>query len=48
MFIIDTPTITYRTGSSMAIANVGFNYVTLGDSNNQEDLYNSGIVEEAD
>lgn len=48
VFIIDTPTITYKTGSSMAIANVGFNYVTLGDPNNQTDLYNSGIVEEAD
>lgn len=48
MMVVDTPTITYKTGSGMALANVGFNYVTLGDSNNQTDLYNSGIVEEAD
>lgn len=47
MMVVDTPTITYKTGSGMALANVGFNYVTLGDSNNQTDLYNSGIVEEA-
>lgn len=48
MMVVDTPTITYKTGSGMALANVGFNYVTLGDSNNQTDLYNAGIVEEAD
>lgn len=48
MMVIDMPTISYKTGSGMALADVGFNYVTLGDSNNQTDLYNSGIVEEAD
>lgn len=47
MMVVDTPTITYKTGSGMALVDVGFNYVTFGDSNNQTDLYNSGIVEEA-
>ena len=45
--VTGSPQVTYKTGSGMALANVGFNYVTLGDSNNQTDLYNSGIVEEA-
>ena len=47
MMVVDAPTITYKSGSGMALADVGFNYVTLGDSNNQTDLYNAGIVEEA-
>lgn len=47
MVVVDTPTISYKSGSSMGIADVSFNYVTLGDSNNQEDLYNSGIIQEA-
>ena len=48
MIVVDTPSITYKSGSGMALANVGFNYVTLGDPNNQTDLYNAGVVEEAD
>ena len=47
MVVVDTPSITYKSGSSMGIADVGFNYVTLGDPNNQTDLYNSGIIQEA-
>lgn len=46
MVVIDTPSINYKSGSGMILADVGFNYVTLGDPNNQNDLYNSGIVEE--
>lgn len=46
--VIDTPTITYKTGSGMALTDVGFNYVSLGDPNSQTDLYNAGMVEEAD
>lgn len=48
VFIVDSPSINYKSGSSMAIADVTFNYVTLGDPNNQTDLYNAGVVEEAD
>ena len=47
VFIVDSPGITYKSGSGMAIADVSFNYVTLGDPNNQTDLYNAGVVEEA-
>lgn len=47
MMVVDTPSITYKSGSGMAIADVGFNYVTLGDPNDQTDLYNSGIIQEA-
>lgn len=48
VMVIDTPTITYKTGSGMTMTDVGFSYVTLGDPNNQTDLYNAGVVEEAD
>lgn len=47
MVVIDSPGISYKSGSGMGIADVTFNYVTLGDPNNQIDLYNSGIIEEA-
>lgn len=47
VFIVDSPGINYKSNSGMAIADVSFNYVTLGDSNNQNDLYNAGIIEEA-
>ena len=47
MVVIDSPGINYKSGSGMGIADVTFNYVTLGDPNDQTDLYNSGIIEEA-
>lgn len=47
MVVIDSPGITYKSGSGMGIADVTFNYVTLGNPNDQTDLYNSGIIEEA-
>ena len=47
MMVIDSPSISYKSGSGMAIADVGFNYVTLGDPNNQTDLYNAGMAEGA-
>lgn len=46
MVVIDSPTVSYLTGSSMGIASVGFNYVTLGDPNDQDDLYNAGMIEQ--
>ena len=48
MMVVDTPTISYKSGSGMALTDVGFNYVSIGDPNNQQDLYNTGMVEEAD
>lgn len=47
MMVIDSPGITYKSGSGMGIADVTFNYVTLGNPNDQTDLYNSGIIQEA-
>lgn len=47
MVVIDSPGISYKSGSGMGIADVTFNYVTIGDPTNQTDLYNSGIIEEA-
>lgn len=37
--------ITYKTGSSMAIPQVQFNWIQIGDANNQQDLYNNGILD---
>lgn len=48
VFVVESPSISYKSGSGMALADVGFNYVTLGDPNNQTDIYNAGLVEEAD
>jgi hypothetical protein len=42
--VVDSPTTTYTNNYGMGIANVGFDYVELGDSNTQADLYNSGII----
>ena len=46
MTIVESPSIIYKPGSSMGIANVGCNYVTLGDPGDQTDLYNAGVINE--
>lgn len=42
--VVDSPQVTYKTGSGMAIPQVQFNWVQIGDANNQADLYNNGIL----
>ena len=45
--ISDSPTVSYLNGSGMGIANVGANYVEIGDAKNGKDLYDSGLLVEA-
>lgn len=42
--VVDSPQITYKLGSGMAIPQVQFNWVQIGDANSQADLYNNGIL----
>ena len=44
LIVVDNPSTTYANNYGMGIADVAFNYVELGDSNTQADLYNSGII----
>ena len=44
--VVDNPSIEYLDGSGMGLANVSFNWNEIGDPNVQQDLYDSGIVEE--
>lgn len=46
--ITDNVQVTYRTKSSMSIPQIQFNWVQIGDANNQSDLYNNGIINESD
>jgi len=48
MIIVDNPTVSYAKNSGMGIADAEANWVELGDWNNQADLYNNGILEEAE
>lgn len=48
MIIVDNPSATYLEGSGMGIANIGARYVEMGDSNSQKDLYNTGMISEAE
>ena len=45
-FVVDNPSIEYLDGSGMGLANVAFNWMEVGDVNNQQDLYDTGMVEE--
>ena len=42
--IVDSPQITYVEGSGMRIPQVQFNWVEIGNANDQQDLYNNGIL----
>lgn len=42
--ISGSPTTAYNNSYGQGIMNVGFDYVEIGDSNSQSDLYNSGII----
>lgn len=39
--------VTYRTGSAMSIPQIQFNWVQIGDANNQSDLYANGVINES-
>lgn len=42
--VVDSPQVTYKSGSSLAIPQVQFNWVQIGDATSQSDLYNNGIL----
>lgn len=44
--IVDSPQISYKSNSGMRVPSVQFNWVQIGDSNNQLDLYNAGLIDE--
>lgn len=46
--ITGNPSIDYDQASGMGIANVGASYVEIGDPNDQQDLYNAGLVSEVE
>lgn len=48
MIVVDNPSVSYASGSGMGIADVEVEWVELGDSDKQADLYNNGIVKEAE
>lgn len=45
-FIVDSPQITYRSGSGLRAPSIQFNWVQIGDAESQEDLYNTGLLDE--
>lgn len=45
--ITDNVQVTYRSGSGMKIPQAQFNWVQIGDANNQSDLYNNGVIDES-
>ena len=44
--VTDSPKVTYRSNSGMRIPQIQFNWTQIGDANNQQDLYNNGILNE--
>ena len=45
--VVDNVQVTYRTGSAMSIPQIQFNWVQIGDANNQNDLYVNGVINES-
>lgn len=45
--ITDSPSISYANDSGMRVANIGINWTEIGDAHSGTDLYNSGILTEA-
>ena len=48
MVVTDNISTSYDSKYGMGIADVSFDWVELGDSDKQTDLYNSGIIKEAE
>ncbi len=46
--VVDSPQVTYKSGSGMAIPQIQFNWIQIGDATNQADLYNNGILPNPD
>lgn len=44
--ITDNVQVSYRSGSGMGIPQVQFNWVQIGEANNQTDLYTNGVINE--
>lgn len=42
--ITDSPKFTYKNGSGMGIPQVGFSWTEIGKADNQQDLYNNGLL----
>lgn len=48
MIVTGNPQVEYRADSGMSIADINASWTEIGDANNQLDLYNSGIIKEAE
>lgn len=48
MIIVDNPLVSYESNIGMGIANADANWIELGDWDSQSDLYNNGILKEAE
>ena len=48
MFVTDNISTSYENKYGMGIADVSFDWTEIGDWNNHADLYNNGILEEAE
>lgn len=48
IFVSSSPKITYKAGAGMKIPSIQFDWIEIGDSNNQIDLYNAGFLEEVE
>lgn len=46
--ITGSPQNSYKPGSGMQIPQLNFSWTQIGEANNQQDLYNAGLIEEAD
>ncbi len=43
--IVGSPQTSYRNGSGMGVPQINFDWTEIGESNNQKDLYNSGVID---
>lgn len=48
IFVSSSPKVTYKVGAGMKIPSIQFDWIEIGDSNNQIDLYNAGFLEEVE
>lgn len=48
IFVSSSPKVTYKAGAGMKIPSIQFDWIEIGDSNNQIDLYNAGFLEEVE
>lgn len=46
VFLVGMPTVSYLEGSGLGLANVTFNWSEAGVADNQQDLYDTGMLEE--